>query len=79
MDTNTRARIPKKPHCQLVKYIIRPRGHKTFYVLNSAEHETLSARKYKNIEKLSFFSSSDKPIILFFVLMNVKMPTIVVR
>ena len=31
----------------------------------------------KNIKKFSFFSGSDKPIILFFMLINVKMPTIV--
>ena len=33
----------------------RPRGYITFSMLNSTEHEILNARKYKNIEKFSFF------------------------
>ena len=28
---------------------IRARGYKTFFMLNSVEHEILNARKYKNI------------------------------
>ena len=32
---------------------------------------------YKNIKKLGFFLGSDKPRMLFFLLINVKMPTIV--
>ena len=35
-------------------------------MLNSAEHEILNANKYKNIKKISFFSDSDKPRMLFF-------------
>ena len=31
-----------------------PRGYKTFFMLNSAEHEILNARKYKKINKLGF-------------------------
>ena len=46
-------------------------------MLNSVEHETLSANKYKNIKKFGFFLGSDKPRMLFFQLINVKMPTIV--
>ena len=46
-------------------------------MLNSAEHEILKAHKYKNIEKKSAFSGSDKPISLFFLFINVKMPIIV--
>ena len=52
-----------------------PRGYKTVFMLNSIEHEILNAHKYKNIKKFSFFSGSDKPRILFFPLINVKMPT----
>ena len=37
----------------------------------------LNAHKYKNIKKFSFFSGSDKPRMLFFLFINVKMPTIV--
>ena len=39
-------------------------------MLNSAEHEILNAHKYKNIEKFSFFSGSEKPRMLFLLLMN---------
>ena len=46
-------------------------------MLNLVEHEILNAHKYKNIKKLSFFSDSDKPRMLFFLLTKVKMPTIV--
>ena len=45
-------------------------------MLNS-EHEILNAHKYINISRNSFFLGSDKPRMLFFPLINVKMPTIV--
>ena len=45
-------------------------------MLNSVEHEFLKAHKYKNIKKLNFFRSA-KPRMLFFLLITVKMPTIV--
>ena len=45
-------------------------------MLNSVEHEILNAHNYKNIKKFSFFSS-DKLRSLFFLLINVKMPTTV--
>ena len=53
------------------------RGYKTLFMLKSVEHELLNAHKSKNIKKFSFFSDSDKPKMLFFLLTNVKMPTIV--
>ena len=34
---------------------VRPRGYKTFFMLNSVEHEILNAYKYKNIKKFGFF------------------------
>ena len=34
-----------------------PRGYKTFFVLNSVEHEILNAHKYKNIKKLGLFNA----------------------
>ena len=52
-------------------------GFKTFFMLNSIEHEILNARKNKNVKKFLFFLGSDKPRMLFFPLINVKMPTIV--
>ena len=41
-------------------------------MLNSAEHELLNAYMYKNIKK-----GSDKPRMLFFLLINVKIPEVV--
>ena len=32
-----------------------PRGYKTFFMLNSTEHEISNAHKNKNIKKLGFF------------------------
>ena len=32
-------------------------GYKTFFMLNSAEHEILNAHKYKNIKKFSIFQA----------------------
>ena len=44
-------------------------------MLNSAEYENFNAHKCKNIKKFSFLGSN-KPSMLFFLLMDVKMPTI---
>ena len=46
-------------------------------MLSSVELEILNAHEYKIIKKLGFFLGSDKPRMLFFPLINVKMPTIV--
>ena len=46
-------------------------------MLISAEYEILNARKYKYIKKFSFLSGSNKSRMPFFLLINVKMPTIV--
>ena len=57
----------------------RPRGYKTFLVLNSAEHEISTAHKNQiptNKEiKILVLNLSD---VGFIMLINVKMPTIVV-
>ena len=34
-----------------------PRGYKTFFVLNSVEHEISYAHKYKNIKKFGLFKA----------------------
>ena len=39
--------------------------------------EVLGKLPYTNIKKITFFSDSDKPRMLFFLLINVKMLTIV--
>ena len=54
----------------------RARGYKTFFVLHSVEHEILNAHKYEGIKKFGFLGS-DKPRMLYFPLINVKMPTFV--
>ena len=53
------------------------RGYKTFFMLNSVQHEILNAHKYKDIKKLGLFVGSDKPRMLFFPFINLKMPTTV--
>ena len=60
-----------------LKIHVWARGYKTFFMLNSVEHEILNAHKYINIKKINFFSGSDKPRMVFFWLINVKMPTTV--
>ena len=55
----------------------RPRGYKTFFMLNSTKHEISTAHKklkYRQIKKFLALSHSD---IVFILLINVKMPTIV--
>ena len=44
------------------------------FMLNSAEHEISNAHKYK-MSRNSLFLGSDKPRMLYFLLINVKMPT----
>ena len=46
-------------------------------MLNSVEHEILNVHVSIKILRNSAFLGSDKPIMLFFMPMNVKMPTIV--
>ena len=62
----------------MVKNHAWPRGYKTFFILTSTEHEVSTAPKNGNNEKLrSFFSSLNLSDIVFIMLINVKMPTIV--
>ena len=46
-------------------------------MLNSAEHEILNAFKYKKYREIQHLSGSVKPRMLFSLLINVKMSTIV--
>ena len=64
-------------HSYQIWQVTRARGNKTLFMLNSAEHKILNAHKYKNNKKFSISSGSFKPTMLFFLLINVKMPTIV--
>ena len=44
------------PNQQLVFYVFtRARGYKTFFVLNSAEHEISTAHRKLNAEKIIYF------------------------
>ena len=54
-----------------------PRGYKTFFVLNSIEHEILNAHKYRNIKKFGLFKAQLSLECYFFPLIHVKMPTVV--
>ena len=46
-------------------------------MLSSDEYEILNAHKYKKYVEIYHFSGSYKPRMLFFLLINVKMTTIV--
>ena len=51
------------------------RGYKIFYMLNSTEHDICLAHSI-NISRNSAFSVTDKPRMLFSLLINVTMPMI---
>ena len=52
-----------------------PRGYKTFFMLNSAEHvSTAHSLKYRQTKKFLGLCLS---AVVFIMLMNVKMPTII--
>ena len=53
------------------------RGYKTSFMLNSAEHKISNVHKYKKYQEIQLLSGLDKPKMLFFLLINVKMPTTV--
>ena len=57
----------------LIGCISWARGYKTFFVLNSAEHEILNAHKYENIKKFSIFLYQIS-LQYYFPAKNVKMP-----
>ena len=66
-------------HLRSLKYCCNetsPRGYKTFFMLHSLQHEISNAHMYKNVKNFGFLGS-DKSRMLFFPLINVKMPTIV--
>ena len=46
-------------------------------MLNSVENEILNAHKYKKYQEIWLFLGSDKSRMVFFPLINVKMPTVV--
>ena len=52
-------------------------GYKTVFMLNSVEHEIMLISIKILRKKFSFFSGPGKRRMLFFLLVNVKMPTVV--
>ena len=56
---------------------IRPRGYKTFFMLNSTDHEISTAHKTKIRTNEDSSCSSSLSDLVFIMLINVKMPTIV--
>ena len=46
-------------------------------MLNPVEQEILNAQKYKKYQEIQLFLGSDKPRMPFFLLISVKMPTVV--
>ena len=71
--------LVQKRSCIKVSFQIGLLGYKKLFMLNSAEHEILNAYKYKNIKKFSLFLGSDKHRMLFFLLIDVKIPTFMSR
>ena len=68
--------MANRTDCQTAPSLIWPRGYKTFFMLNSVEHKfymLISVRISRNLA----FLGSGKDRLLFFQLINVKMPTIV--
>ena len=59
------------------RYITRPRGYKTFFMLNSAENEICSAYKKIKYHQFKRFSCKTELSMIIFLLINIKMPTIV--
>ena len=54
-----------------------PRGYKTFFMLNSAEHEICPANKSQITNNCKFYLAKHSCAWNFFLLINMKMPTIV--
>ena len=66
--------MPTQEQIPFVKSIHNRLGYKKKFMLSSAEHEILNALNYQEIQHVS---GSEKPKMLFFLLINVKMPTTV--
>ena len=54
-----------------------PRGYKTFFLLNSTEHKISTTRENENAEKDGEFLAFKLSYLVFILLINVKMPTII--
>ena len=56
----------------------RPRGYKTFFMLNSAENEICSASKKNEYQQFKLSPCTAELSMNFFLLIDIKMPTILV-
>ena len=54
-----------------------PRGYKTVFLCNSTEQDISTAHKDSNIDKLKGLLALSLSDVVFIMLINVKMPTIV--
>ena len=63
--------------CFHTNSLIWPQGYKSFFILKSAEQLMLNVPMYEKLKKDQHISGSDKPRMLLFLLMNVKIPTTV--
>ena len=54
-----------------------PRSNKSFFILNSTEHEISTAYKNPKAKKIKTFLAFKLSNVAFIMLINVKMPTIV--
>ena len=52
-----RAALEGVSHLITINAISWARSYKTFFILNSVEHEILNAHKFKNIKTFGLFSS----------------------
>ena len=66
--------IVKSKYARMTDFM--PRDYKTFFMLNSTEHEISNAHKKLSDEKIMIFLAL-KPSHVPVLLINVKMPTIV--
>ena len=62
---------------QLHQQVTRPKDYKTFFMLNSTEHEISSALGNYIFRKTKIFLTLKLLDVVFILLINVKMPTIV--
>ena len=58
-------------------YAIWTRGYKTFFMLNSTEHEISTAHKTKMLKKIKIVLAYKLSDVVFIMLINFKMPTVV--
>ena len=69
--------VTKFFHLLPLSFLYGPRGYKTFFMLNSTEHEISTAHKKLKYQQTKKFIALSLAYVVFIMLINVKMPTIV--